>query len=99
MHPLWDATVLQIPEQVRRQISIHASLMGCNDLCIFKPTTSSDFNSCIPYGMQLAYMLPSDAITIFQFMHPLWDATEDFKEGLIVPGFQFMHPLWDATHN
>ena len=43
-------------------------------------------------------LIPFANITIlFQFMHPLWDATYVRKSGHKVFGFQFMHPLWDAT--
>ena len=47
--------------------------------------------------MQQHFLKKSVIIIIFQFMHPLWDATYVRKSGHKVFGFQFMHPLWDAT--
>ena len=79
MHPLWDATLCQKKWSQSFWISIHASLMGCNRSITAVMLRTTDFNSCIPYGMQ-----PKGARTYlegmaFQFMHPLWDATAKYS--------------------
>ena len=56
MHPLWDATLCQKKWSQSFWISIHASLMGCNRSITAVMLRTTDFNSCIPYGMQPVFM-------------------------------------------
>ena len=79
MHPLWDATLCQKKWSQSFWISIHASLMGCNRSITAVMLRTTDFNSCIPYGMQqvnVDYLIDHYK---FQFMHPLWDATAKYS--------------------
>ena len=57
------------------RISIYASREGCNAMMVPMLNDANDFNSCIPYGMQLCLSLSAVSLCLFQFMHPLWDAT------------------------
>ena len=75
MHPLWDATLCQKKWSQSFWISIHASLMGCNRSITAVMLRTTDFNSCIPYGMQRTCNFIYKEQIVFQFMHPLWDAT------------------------
>ena len=50
-----------------------------------------------PRGMQHIADDFSDFFTEFQFMHPVWDATDGLTSDGTVDIFQFMHPVWDAT--
>ena len=63
MHPLWDATFCQKKWSQSFWISIHASLMGCNRSITAVMLRTTDFNSCIPYGMQL-----QNIVFIFPFI-------------------------------
>ena len=43
-----------------------------------------DFNSCIPYGMQPVLAACYGSLrNIFQFMHPLWDATRNYATSYV----------------
>ena len=56
------------------------------------------FNSCTPCGMQRSTLSIFLSIGLFQFMHPLRDATLVYRGCLLMLlEFQFMHPLRDAT--
>ena len=79
MHPLWDATLCQKKWSQSFWISIHASLMGCNRSITAVMLRTTDFNSCIPYGMQLLVPWILFIYGEFQFMHPLWDATAKYS--------------------
>ena len=79
MHPLWDATLCQKKWSQSFWISIHASLMGCNRSITAVMLRTTDFNSCIPYGMQQKSILTQVLRQKFQFMHPLWDATAKYS--------------------
>ena len=79
MHPLWDATLCQKKWSQSFWISIHASLMGCNRSITAVMLRTTDFNSCIPYGMQPGRWAERHKRLPFQFMHPLWDATAKYS--------------------
>ena len=98
MHPLWDATLCQKKWSQSFWISIHASLMGCNRSITAVMLRTTDFNSCIPYGMQhIAYSSCHNSTSYFNSCIPYGMQRIDRINGHYYALFQFMHPLWDAT--
>ena len=51
-HPVWDATCSHVLEALGRDISIHASRMGCDRKCADCRQNRNNFNTRIPYGMR-----------------------------------------------
>ena len=97
MHPLWDATLCQKKWSQSFWISIHASLMGCNRSITAVMLRTTDFNSCIPYGMQPVDDNSRTIVTDFNSCIPYgMQLTHTFIYAKTLT-FQFMHPLWDAT--
>ena len=79
MHPLWDATTFFKKISHNNYISIHASLMGCN---ICQKKWSQSFWISIHASLMGCNVMTdtTNANTpIFQFMHPLWDATAKYS--------------------
>ena len=57
-------------------VSIHASRVGCDRLVLQTSTSSMGFNSRIPCGMRLVWWINFSSRSMFQFTHPVWDATK-----------------------
>ena len=97
MHPLWDATLCQKKWSQSFWISIHASLMGCNRSITAVMLRTTDFNSCIPYGMQPVFMQYTELWFHFNSCIPYGMQRLIQMVRYLRMAFQFMHPLWDAT--
>ena len=60
-------------------ISIHVPRDGRNHYQNTNRLRLHYFNSCIPCGMQQNTLSQKLSLEIFQFMHPVWDATARFR--------------------
>ena len=96
-HPVWDATHAKSARGRFRDISIHASRMGCDPRLPARRAKHRNFNPRIPYGMRRysAYQQVFDME--FQSTHPVWDATDAIRSREAKLVFQSTHPVWDAT--
>ena len=75
-HPVWDATWRIWSNLPIFSISIHASRMGCDTRTGTGPSTPTNFNPRIPYGMRPDAWGAANVTTAFQSTHPVWDATD-----------------------
>ena len=75
-HPVWDATPDQDQRHQDRQISIHASRMGCDCPSRCSGRFRPYFNPRIPYGMRHNHTLQATGLMEFQSTHPVWDTTQ-----------------------
>ena len=74
MHPLWDATMLDVDTAKAKVFQFMHPLWDAIDFSIYKPIFHN-FNSCIPLGMQRCRRSDYASADQFQFMHPAMDAT------------------------
>ena len=79
-HPVWDATDIDRLEDYGRNISIHASRMGCDPASSRTSRGRRYFNPRIPYGMRQSFKNFQTKDLIFQSTHPVWDATGIYKK-------------------
>ena len=96
-HPVWGATHRTSHQGYRYQVSIHAPRVGCDGRSSHGQASAPSFNSRTPCGVRLYLICMHLLISLFQFTHPVWGATERL---LRVGGkyvFQFTHPVWGAT--
>ena len=74
-HPVWDATGVLLVDPVSRDISIHASRMGCDTHGVPAVIPDCLFQSTHPVWDATIFILRLSQFFEFQSTHPVWDAT------------------------
>ena len=96
-HPLRDATIPGLADNLSSVISIHAPLTGCDSAMPGFLAYDHNFNPRTPYGMRPDALQPIITRRVFQSTHPLRDATFTSDPIPYSAAFQSTHPLRDAT--
>ena len=78
-HPVWGATSLSTLAFYGIDVSIHAPRVGCDVQCLSNYSLSPSFNSRTPCGVRRVALIEDIAYIMFQFTHPVWGATNEFK--------------------
>ena len=80
------------------RISIHAPIVGCDDLLEMYNIGKEQFQSTHPsWGATKTSDWETDNLVLFQSTHPSWGATKLDSAYFTCKEFQSTHPSWGAT--
>ena len=96
-HPVWDATVELERAGHVRDISIHASRMGCDRSSRRCARPSGYFNPRIPYGMRRGLRTQRHDAAGISIHASRMGCDKVPKASNLAQLFQSTHPVWDAT--
>ena len=86
-HPSWGATKINELKLLLRAISIHAPIVGCDSIAIFKIPTTTDFNPRTHRGVRPLQKLTYTKEERFQSTHPSWGATVKIGSNVFTIGY------------